>query len=305
MNERRLEVFVAVARRLSFSEAARELHLSQPAVSQHLAALEAELGAKLLERTTRRVRLTTAGAALLTRAEVLLRDHAEARRAVAAADGRIAGDLSVAASLTIAAYVLPRALAELALHHPEVRLRVTIENTAQVVNALRAGGADIGFVEGELSAAGVDYHLLRDDELVVIAPAGHRFARFTEIPLLDLSSEPFVLREKGSGTREVAEMHLREAGVDPTTLRVVAELSGIDAIKAVVAAGLGVSIISRSALPDGELAGALIHRRIEGIRLTRQMAAATLAGTTPLPAARLLLSVLAGETRELPTTAAP
>jgi DNA-binding transcriptional LysR family regulator len=305
MDERRLEVFVAVARRLSFSEAARELHLSQPAVSQHLAALEAELGAKLLERTTRRVRLTTAGAALLTRAEVLLRDHAEARRAVAAADGRIAGDLSVAASLTIAAYVLPRALAELTLHHPEVRLRVTIENTAQVVNALRAGGADIGFVEGELSAAGVDYHLLRDDELVVIAPAGHRFARFTEIPLLDLSSEPFVLREKGSGTREVAETHLREAGVDPTTLRVVAELSGIDAIKAVVAAGLGVSIISRSALPDGELAGALIHRRIEGIRLTRQMAAATLAGTTPLPAARLLLSVLAGETRELPTTAAP
>src|SRR5665213_2202449 len=207
MDERRLEVFAAVARRLSFSDAARELHLSQPAVSQHLAALEAELGAKLLERTTRRVRLTPAGAALLTRADALLRDHSEARRAVAAADGRIAGDLSVAASLTISAYVLPAALAELALRHPEIRMRVTIENTAQVISSLRAGRADIGFVEGELGEPGIEYHLLREDELVVIAPARHRFARFDEIPLEDLLSEPFVLREEGSGTRDVAETH--------------------------------------------------------------------------------------------------
>jgi DNA-binding transcriptional LysR family regulator len=274
-------------------------------VSQHLAALEGELGAKLLERTTRRVRLTAAGAALFSRAEALLRDLSEARRAVAAADGRIAGDLSVAASLTISAYVLPPALAELALRHPEVRMRVTIENTAQVISSLRAGRADIGFVEGELGEPGVEYHLLREDELVVIAAAPHRFARFAEIPLADLLSEPFVLREEGSGTRDVAETHLRKAGVDPGSLRVVAELSGIDAIKAVVAAGLGISIISRSALRPEERSGALLHRRIEGLRMTRQMAAVTLTTSNPLPAARLLLSVLTRETKTTDLPAAP
>ena len=298
MDERRLEVFAAVARRLSFSEAARALHLSQPAVSQQVAALEGELGARLFERTTRRVRLTPAGAALLGRSETLLREHAEARRAVSAAVGRIEGDLQVAASLTIGAYVLPPALVTLALRHPEVRVRVTIENTEQVVGSLLAGRADIGFVEGELSASGVVLHTLRSDELVLIAPASHRFASMEEIALPDLLSEPFVLREQGSGTRQVAEAHLRNAGVDPDALRVIAELSGIDAIKAAVAAGLGVSIISRSALPGGGGAAGLLHRRIAGVRLTREMAAVTLAASTPLPAAQSLLAVLQAETRD-------
>ncbi|HEY5058733.1 MAG TPA: selenium metabolism-associated LysR family transcriptional regulator [Gaiellaceae bacterium] len=298
MDERRLEVFVAVARRLSFSDAARSLHLSQPAVSQHVAALEADLGAQLFERTTRRVRLTSAGAALLDRAESLLREHAEARRAVAAAEGRIAGELSVAASLTIGGYVLPRALAELRRRHPELLARVTIENTEQVIGSLRGGRADIGFVEGEQRDTGVDYHLLRDDELVLIAPAKHRFAHMTEVPVADLATEPMVLREQGSGTRTVAETHLQNAGVDLEALRIVAELSGIDAIKAAVAAGLGVSIISRSALTDSGAAAEVIHRRIAGVRMHRQMAAATLTGTTPLPAAQRLLALLRRQASE-------
>lgn len=271
MDERRLEVFVAVARRLSFGAAARALHLSQPAVSQHVAALERELGARLLERTTRRVRLTAAGAALLSRTDTLLRDHAEARRAVAAAEGRIAGELVVAASLTIGAYVLPAALAELAVRHTHLRVRVTIENTEQVVGSLLEGHVDIGFVEGELTAPDVLLHPLREDELVIIAPVGHRFAAYREVPVPDLLLEPFVLREEGSGTRQVAEAHLLAAGVHLQDLRVVAELSGIDAIKASVAAGLGVSIISRSALPGDAAASGLLFRRIEGLRLTRQM----------------------------------
>jgi DNA-binding transcriptional LysR family regulator len=260
-----------------------------------VAALERELGARLFERTTRRVRLTTAGAALLSRAETLLRDHAEARRAVAAAEGRLAGELAIAASLTIGAYVLPVALAALAGQHPELRLRVTIENTEQVVRSLFEGRADIGFVEGELTAPDVLLHPVREDELVVIAPADHRFAADREVPLSDLLREPFLLREAGSGTRQIAEAHLLAAGVEPGQLRVVAELSGIDAIKATVAAGLGVSIISLSALTGSGASAGLLYRRIEGLRLTRQMAAATLSSTPPVPAARRLLAVLTGE----------
>lgn len=298
MDERRLEVFVAVARRLSFSDAARALHLSQPAVSQQVAALEGELGARLLDRGRRRTRLTAAGAALLPRAEALLRDHADARRAVAAAEGRIAGELTVAASLTVGAYVLPPALAELARRHPELRARVTIENTEQVLASLLAGRADVGFVEGEQEAEGVDFHPLREDELVVVAPPGHRFARLSAVPLGDLVAEPFVLREAGSGTRQVAESHLRAGGLDPESLRIVAELSGIDAIKAAVAAGMGLSIVSRSALAPTDR---LVSLRIEDIRMTRQMAAATLAGSRPLPAALRLVELVRASARSAPS----
>ena len=293
MDERRLEVFRTVARCLSFSEAARALHLSQPAVSQQVATLETELGAKLFERSTRRVRLTAAGAALLTRSESLLREYADVRRTVAAAEGRIAGDLRIAASLTIGAYVLPPALAELARRHPEVRTQVTIQNTEEVVAALRTGRADLGFVEGErVDDPAIAFRTLREDELVVIAPAGHRFEALESVPLAELVNEPFVLRESGSGTRQVAESYLRSAGVDVAALRIVAELSGIDAIKAAVAAGLGVSLISKSALPPGQR-GNLVDRRIEGLRLMREMSAALLARSPMLPAASLLLDVVA------------
>lgn len=292
MDERRLEVFVAVAERLSFSSAARALHLSQPAVSQHVAALERELGAPLFDRSTRRVRLTAAGAALLARAATLLRDHAEARRAVAAAEGRIAGTLAVASSLMIGAYVLPSALARLAERHPELHVRVTIENTEQVVAALLDGRADVGFVEGDVSHRDLELHRLREDELVVIVPAGHRFERAGEVALDDLLREPFVLREPGSGTRQVFESRLEQAGVEPASLRVVAELSGIDATKAAVAAGLGVSVVSLSALPNGGAAWNLVPRRIRGLPLTRRMSGATVKGAPSLPATERLLAQL-------------
>jgi DNA-binding transcriptional LysR family regulator len=293
VDEQRLEVFVAVAQRLSFSGAARALHLSQPAVSQQVAALERELGTQLFERSTRRVRLTAAGAALLARAGTLLRDHAEARRAVAAADGRIAGELDIASSLTVAAYLLPAALARLGAGHPDLRVRVTVENSEQVAVSLLEGRADVGFVEGDLSLPELVVQPLREDELVLIAPADHRFAAEDEVALEDVLREPFVLREPGSGTRQVAEAHLARAGVDPASLRVVAELSGIDAIKGTVAAGLGVSLISRAALPRGGSAWGLVARPVRGLRMPRRLAAATVRGAPPLPATRQLLLELA------------
>jgi DNA-binding transcriptional LysR family regulator len=155
--------------------------------------------------------------------------------------------------------------------------------------------AVVGFVEVGLVSPGVVLHPLRVDELVVIAPAGHPFAGLREVPLEELARAPFVLREEGSGTRQVAETHLRAAGFDPAGLRVVAELSSIDAIKACVAAGLGVSIVSRSVLPAGGDADGLVARRIEGLKLTRRLAAATLRSAPPLPAVRRLLDLLGAE----------
>lgn len=292
MDERRLQVFLAVAGELNFSRAARRLHLSQSAVSQQVAALERELGAPLFDRTRRRTLLTAAGAAFLDPARRALADLTAARAAVAAADGAVEGDVAIAASLTVGSYVLPPALARLLGRYPGVRPLVTIENTRRVVDALDSGAIDVGFVEGSVDEAAVTLLPIGRDELVLVAARGHRFERLTEVPLGDLMAEPFVLRERGSGTRQVAEAHLRAAGFEPEALRVVAELSGIEAIKSTVETGVGVSIISGSTIRKELRLGTLIARPLAGLSIEREISAALPADRATAPAVRELLRFL-------------
>lgn len=293
MDERRLEVFRAVARELSFSRAALALHLSQSAVSQQIAALEVELGGVLFDRSRRRVRLTPAGAVLLNRVDALLGDFAEARRAVAAARGAVEGDLRVAASRTIGTYLLPGLLAVLGRRHPTLRLAISIENSERVVQTVRSGHADIGYIEDTVSGPGIVLTPLLEDELLVVAAASHRFAQMAEVPLEDLAAEPLVLREAGSGTRRVSEEHLQAAGLRLDDLHVAAELAGIEAIKAAVEAGLGVSILSSATLAKDRRLGTLIARPLAGTTIRRSIFAVAPAGGIELPAARELTALLA------------
>jgi len=292
MDPRRLRAFVTVARERSFTQAAATLHLSQSAISQQVSALEQDVGAALFIRSGRRVSLTREGAALLERAEALLADMESARRAIAAAQGRVAGDLRIASSLTIAGYVLPRPLTAFRRGNPDVRLTLRVRNTEDVVRALIGGDVDLGLVEGPVSSNRIELEHLFDDELAVIAPPDHRFAALDEIDLDDLLREPFVVREPGSGTRQVAEDALAAAGADPLALQVVAELSGIDAQKAVVEAGLGVSIVSTLTIRRELALGSLVARPVRGLTIRRELAAATVAGTPALPAARALVQAL-------------
>ena len=292
MDLRRLEVFVAVAQERNFTRAARQLHLSQSAVSQQIAALEVEIDAQLFDRSRRRVALTPAGVALVEWANRLLADGAAAQRAVTAAQGRMTGTLRIAASLTVATYLLPQPLAELARTYPEVRIFVRVENTEHVAIALHDGHADIGLVEGELNPDGLELEVLRQDELVVIAPFGHRFADDDEIEFAQLTAEPFVSRERGSGTRQVADAALRRAGYVPEQLRTIAELSGIEPIKAVVEAGLGIAIVSALSIRRELQQQTLIARPIRGVVMRRELAAVFAARQPALPVARELVRLL-------------
>jgi len=292
MDLRRLEVFVAVARERSFTRAAGDLRLSQSAVSQQIAALEAELGAQLLDRSRRRVTLTPAGAVFEEWAHRLLADSESARRAVAAAEGRMTGALRIAASLTVATYLLPRPLAGLTRAHPEIRIFVRVENTRHVSAALYDGHVDIGLIEGEVEIDGLVLETLREDELVVIAPAGHRFADDEELEFAQLVAEPFIARERGSGTRQVAETALASSGYAPEQLRTIAELSGIEPIKAAVEAGLGIAIVSALSIRRELAQGTLIARPVRGVTMRRQLAAAFAHGQPVLPAARELVREL-------------
>ena len=300
MDERRLAVFTEVARQCSFSRAALLLHISQPAVSQQVAALEAELGARLLERTRRSVRLTDAGKEVLARAEPLLRDLRELRRAVTATTDVVAGDLRVTASLTIGDYVLPPLLGRFGRLFPRVRVHVAAENTERVGRSLVEDTADIGFVEGPLAVPGVVVRPFRQDELVVIAAAEHRWVSLAAVPPAQLLDEAMILREPGSGTRQVMEDHLRAAGVDPAGLQVVMELAGIEAIKTAVAAGVGVSVLSRSAVAKEVRLGLLIARPVRGVPMWRTMATATAASRVVSPAARELARLAAEDAGAMP-----
>lgn len=286
------EVFRAVGRELNFGRAGLTLHISQSAVSQQIAALELELGGTLFDRSRRRVRLTPAGAALLNRVDALLGDFAAARRAVAAARGAVEGELRVAASRTIGTYILPRRLATLGRRHPALRLEITIENSERVVQTLLAGHADVGYIEDTVARAGIVLTPLFEDELEIVAPASHRFASMDEISLDDLAAEPLVMRETGSGTRRVTEEHLQAVGLRLEQLHITAELTGIEAIKGAVEAGLGVTILSRATLAKELLLRTLVSRPLAGIPIGRSMFAVTIAGGVQLPAARELTTLL-------------
>jgi DNA-binding transcriptional LysR family regulator len=288
-----LEVFRAVARELSFSRAALALHVSQSAVSQQIAALELELGGALFDRSRRRVRLTPAGAALANRVNGLLGEFAEARRAVAAARGAVEGEFRVAASRTVGTYVLPRLLAVLGRRHPALRLEISIENSERVVHTLLAGHADVGYIEDAIHSPGIVLTPLLEDELVIIAAASHRFAPMHEIALEELAAEPLVFRESGSGTRRVTEEHLQAAGLRLDQLHIAAELTGIEAIKAAVEAGLGISILSTATVAKERTLGTLITRPLAGTTIRRSIFAVTPAGGIELPAARELTALLA------------
>ncbi|HEY4827458.1 MAG TPA: LysR family transcriptional regulator [Solirubrobacteraceae bacterium] len=293
MDERRLEAFRAVGRELSFSRAGLALHLSQSAVSQQIAALELELGGRLFDRSRKRVRLTPAGAALINRVDALLGDFAEARRAVAAARGAVEGELRVAASRTIGTYLLPGLLATLGRRHPTLRLEIAIENSERVVQTLLAGHADVGYIEDTVARSGIVLSPLLEDELEIVAASSHRFAAMGEIALDDLAAEPLIVRETGSGTRQVAEEHLQSAGLRLEQLHVAAELTGIEAIKGAVEAGLGVTILSRLTLAKELALGTLVSRPLAGVPIRRTMFAVTVTGGVELPAARELTSLLA------------
>jgi DNA-binding transcriptional LysR family regulator len=211
---------------------------------------------------------------------------------VAAAAGHIAGELRIAASLTIAGYVLPRPLAAFRRDHPDVAIALRVQNTEEVERALLAGAADLGLVEGPVASERIELEPLFADELAVILAPQHRLAAIDEIDPAELLHEPFVVREPGSGTRRVAEDALAAAGIDPAALAVAAEVSGIDAQKALVEAGLGVSIVSTLTVRRELALGSLVARPVRGVALRRPLSAASVRGTPSLPAARALVEAV-------------
>lgn len=266
MELRQLRTFEMVVRYGSFTLVARELHISQPAVSAQMQALEKELGVQLLERLPRQVRLTPAGEMLSDYARRLLNLEGETHRALREFGGSQATSLRLGASPTIGAYVLPRMLAEFKRQHPELRLIAEIAATYHIVEALESYAIDVGLVEAAVDSVALVVQPFLSDELVLAVPRGHPWAGRTSVAPIELRGQPLIVREPGSGSRTLVEEGLRALEVE---IEPFLELGGIEAIKNAVLAGLGIAFISRQAIQAEERLGALIAVAVEGLDLRR------------------------------------
>lgn len=249
-----LQVFVVAAEMKNFSRAAERLHMTQPAVSQHVRALEASLGARLLDRSSKSVALTRAGAIVLRHAKEIGMLYERMQEMVDELSGSVRGPLAIGASYTFGEYVLPRTLADLMRIYPDIRPSIAIANTAEIAERLRRRELDVGIVEGEEIGLGLESRRIAGDEMVIVAGAEHALAGASEVEAARLREEAWLVRERGSGTRAATEQMFETWGVRPPRIM---ELGSTQLIKEMAEAGLGITLQSRWSLRKELESGAL------------------------------------------------
>ncbi|MFB7458624.1 MULTISPECIES: LysR family transcriptional regulator [unclassified Streptomyces] len=281
-----LELLLAVARLGSLGGAARELGITQPAASSRIRSMERQLGVALVDRSPRGSRLTDAGA--------LVTDWA--RRVVEAAEAFDAGAqalrdrrdsrLRVAASMTIAEYLLPGWLIALRARRPDTAVSLLAGNSAVVAERLLGGGADLGFVEGVSVPSGLDSVVIGHDRLLVVTAPAHPWARRRRpLSAEELATTPLILREKGSGTRQVLDAALGGLA------RPLIELSSTTAVKASAVSGAGPAVLSELAVGEELSLRRLVPVPVDGVTLERDLRAVWPTGHRPAGPARELLSL--------------
>ena len=290
LNLHLLRLFAAVARHQSFSRAAEALHLSQPAVSKGVRDFEAQVGSRLLERGAGGVTLTEAGALLMRHATQLFAAERAAEEDLAALRGLERGTLSIGASTTVATYQLPPLLGLFHRRHPEIELRLTSANTRAIADLLLARELDIALIEGPVEEPGIEVVPWREEEMILIAAPDHALARAAApIAAAALANEIVLVREPGSGTREVALAALESHRIVP---RQILEVGSTEAIKQIVAGGLGIAIVSAAAAADQIALGKLVALSTRDFAVRRQLTRLRLPGRQPSAPAAVFEALL-------------
>jgi len=243
--EHKLRVFCTVAETKSFSKTSEIIHLTQPAVSLQIQALEEKYETKLFDRSSSTVSLTPSGEILYKYAKEILALYASAEKAIGKQTGLVKGSLTIGAGSNIGNYILPSVITDFRNAHPKIKLYLLVGNTKRVIELLNSGNIDIGLVEGDVSRQRMTVKKLLSDELLVIVSPDHHWAKRKEVSISELVKEPFIFREPGSGTRQMIEKFLARHGVTIHDMKISIILGSTEAIKDAVENGLGVSIISR------------------------------------------------------------
>ena len=245
MADRRLQVFHAVAKHLSFTKAAETLFMTQPAVTFQIKQLEEHLSTRLFDRAQGRISLTPAGQVALEYAERILALSAELDTRLKEMSGQAAGPLLIGASMTVGEYVLPQLIGEFKARFPAVVPTLFVGNSEAVQERVAERTLDLGFIEGDSHLSSLASEVCGEDELQVVCAPSHPLAAEACALPAALRQHAYISREAGSGTRAVIDRYLQHAGVPPDTLNVVVELGSPEAIKGLVATGMGFAIMSR------------------------------------------------------------
>jgi DNA-binding transcriptional LysR family regulator len=248
MADRRLQVFHAVAKHLSFTKGAEALCMTQPAVTFQVRQLEEHFNTRLFDRAQGRITLTPAGAVAFEYAERTLALSAELEARLREMTGQAAGPLLIGASTTIAEYLLPRILGEFKARYPAILPRLFVANSEAIQERVAGRSLDLGFIEGDSRLSSLENHVCCQDELQVVCAPSHALAAQEAVEARALTEHAYLGREPGSGTREVIDRYLEAAGLGHDSLQVVMEASSPEALKGMVATGLGFTIMSRAAV---------------------------------------------------------
>jgi DNA-binding transcriptional LysR family regulator len=259
MADRRLRVFHAVAKHLSFTKAAEALFMTQPAVTFQIKQIEEDFNTRLFDRTQGRITLTAAGAKALEYAERILALSGELDARMKEMSGLDSGVLLIGASTTIAEFLLPRVLGEFKARHPAVVPHLFVANSEAVQERVAERSLDLGFIEGDSHLPSLVTDLCCQDELKVVCAPTHALAKLQSVAPETLTEHAYISREPGSGTREVIDHYLQKARIAPDSLQVVMEASTPEALKGLAATGLGFAIMSRATVVKEVRLGELVE----------------------------------------------
>jgi DNA-binding transcriptional LysR family regulator len=258
MADRRLQVFHAVAKQMSFTKAAETLFMTQPAVTFQIKQLEEQYNTRLFERGHGRVALTPAGEIVYDYAERILGLSTELDTRLKEMTGRLSGPLLIGASSTIAEFMLPRVLGEFKSRYPDVHARLFVANSGIVEGRVGEHTIDVGMIEAPSHLPSLTTEPCFEDELQVVVSPTHPLAKLKSVTPKQLLAHPYISREEGSGTREFTELYMRKAGIGDDELHIEMELGSPEALKGVVSAGTGFAILSELALEKEKKLGDLV-----------------------------------------------
>ncbi|WP_291300833.1 LysR family transcriptional regulator [Desulfosporosinus sp. BICA1-9] len=291
--EQHLLVFKEVAETKNITLAAKKLHMSQPSISLQIQNLENQYGARFFDRTNKGVTLTKEGKIFYAHVRSVLDILANAKEQICALAKDQRGLIYLGATLTIGEYILPNILAFLYKTHPDVDFKVKIANTESISQDVLEKKIHIGLIEGPVPQhKDLKVENFWEDELVVVIPNFHPWASRKSITLTELPHERLVTREDGSGTRKVMEMALKERGLDPDQLNVTMELGSTQAIKQLVSAGLGITIISSLTVSREVDQKIFKTLKIQEAPIYRPLSILTNARTTQTKDERILINLL-------------
>ncbi len=281
MDLRQLLTLRTVVDKGSFSHAAEELGISQPAVSFQIRALEERIGQRLLVRSGRRVTLTDAGRVVDAHARRLLALEEEMLRDVAGLSDHLSGPLVLGSSTGPGELLLPHLLGGFKRENPEVEVSLVVQDTQTVCDRVLDDEIELGVVGAARPHRGLVFEPFVRDELVVICPPGHALAKKKRIALADLAAQPIILQQRGSGVRAVLESAFRAAGIRMRDLDITLELGLQQSVRVAVLDGLGITVISRLAVERDLAEGRLVAVEVEGAVLARDFSLVRHAGRTP------------------------